>query len=72
LDRILDLLSNFFSREFGYQLALTFNDPPAALAGVFILLGLREMYVVYRRESMLAKRTSPQEIWQTEHADSAG
>lgn len=50
-----------------YQLALTFNDPPSALAGLFIALGLREMYVVYIKNSK-AKEPIPNhdEIWEME------
>lgn len=67
LDRVFDLLTNYLSSIFGYQVVVTFNDPPAALAAVFIMLGLREMYVVYEKESELEKSVpSSQEIWETE------
>ena len=66
-DRVMDLLTNSMSRFFGYQLTVTFNDPPGALAGFFIALGLREMYVVYRRKAKAAKPTPTHlEIWKTE------
>jgi hypothetical protein len=65
LDRIADLLTNWLSSlGFSYQLALTINDPPSALAGLFIALGLREMYVVYIKNSKERKRVpSHDEIW---------
>jgi hypothetical protein len=71
-DRIFDLLTNYLSTIFGYQITTTFNDPPAALAGFFIALGLREMYVVYIRNSKL-KTSVPahNEIWQTEKVERA-
>lgn len=68
VDRIADLVTNWLlAMGFNYQLALTFNDPPSALAGLFIALGLREMYVVYIKNSK-AKRHVPNhdEIWETE------
>jgi len=72
IDRVFDLLTNYLSTIFGYQLTVTFNDPPAALAGFFIALGLREMYVVYIRNSKV-KRPVPshQEIWETEKVETA-
>jgi uncharacterized membrane protein (DUF485 family) len=72
IDRVFGLLTNYLSKFFGYQVTVTFNDPPAALAGFFIALGLREMYVVYIRNSKL-KRAVPshQEIWETEKIGSA-
>jgi len=68
LDRIADLLTNWLSAMgFNYQLALTFNDPPSALAGLFIALGLRDMYVVYIRNSKKRERIpNHDEIWKTE------
>jgi len=72
VDRIFDLLTNYLSTVFGYQITVTFNDPPAALAGFFIALGLREMYVVYIRNSKVKKAMpSHQEIWETEKVESA-
>jgi hypothetical protein len=67
IDRIFDLFTVYLSRFFGFQFAVTFNDPPAALAAFFITLGLREMYVVYIKNSK-AKRRLPahQEIWPIE------
>jgi hypothetical protein len=68
LDRIIDLLTNWLAAlGFSYQVALTFNDPPAALAGLFIALGLRDMYAVYIKNSK-AKKLIPtaDEIWETE------
>jgi hypothetical protein len=71
-DRLFDLLTGVLSRAFGYPLALTFNDPPAALSAIFIFLGLREMYVVYTRNSKTRKRVpSNQEIWETEKIESS-
>jgi len=68
LDRVFDLLTNYLSGIFGYQITVTFNDPPAALAAVFIMLGLREMYTVYLKDSKLAMSVpSPQEIWESEN-----
>lgn len=67
LDRIFDLLTNWLATIFGYQITVTFNDPPAALAGFFIALGLREMYVVYIRNSKVKKQAPTHEqIWETE------
>jgi hypothetical protein len=68
MDRVFDLLNNFLLiLGFSYQDVVTFNDPPAALAGFFIALGLREMYVVYIKNSKM-KRSVPahNEIWETE------
>ncbi len=67
VDRVFDLLTGWLASIFGYQITITFNDPPAALAGLFIALGLREMYVVYIRNSK-ANRPPPaqSEIWETE------
>jgi len=68
MERIVDLLTNWFvALGFNLQVAATFNDPPAALAGFFIALGLREMYVVYIRNSRAKERIpSHEEIWDTE------
>ena len=72
IDRVFDLFTAYLSEFFGYQVTVTFNDPPAALAGFFIALGLREMYVVYIRNSKLKKPVpSHQEIWETEKIESA-
>jgi hypothetical protein len=67
MDRIFDLFTIPLSWFFGYQWTVTFNDPPAALAGLFIALGLRDMYVVYIRNSKV-KKPAPahNEIWETE------
>ena len=67
LDRVLDLLTRTLAAVFGYEVTITLNDPPGALAGFFIALGLREMYVVYIRNSK-AKKAIPahNEIWETE------
>jgi hypothetical protein len=68
LDRVLDLLTNWLlAAGVSYQITVTINDPPGALAGLFIALGLREMYVVYIRNSKV-KRPAPvhDEIWETE------
>ena len=60
LNRLLDLFTTVLSWFFGYQVSVTFNDPPAALAGFFIALGLREMYVVYIRNSKAPKKPPAQ------------
>jgi len=68
IDRIFDLLTNWLlALGISYPITVTLNDPPAALAGFFIALGLREMYVVYIRNSK-EKRPIPAhtEIWETE------
>jgi len=70
LDRALDLLTNWLlASGVSYQIMVTVNDPPSALAGLFVALGLREMYVVYIRNSKV-KRPAPEhdEIWETEKA----
>jgi hypothetical protein len=66
IDRLFDLFTNTLSAIFTYQITVTFNDPPAALAGFFIALGLREMYVEYRKQSVPKRRVQPHEIWETE------
>ncbi len=72
LDRVFDLLTNYMARFFGYQLTVTFNDPPAALSGFFIALGLREMYVVYIKNSKLKEAVpAHDEIWETEKLEAA-
>lgn len=72
MDRVFDLFTRYLAGYFGYQITVTLNDPPAALAGFFIALGLREMYVVYIRNSKV-KRPIPahDEIWETEKIESA-
>jgi hypothetical protein len=72
VDRILDLSTGFLSAKFGYPLSSTFNDPPAAISAVFIFLGLREMYVVYIRNSKV-KQAVPahKEVWKTEQTERA-
>jgi hypothetical protein len=69
LERVFDLLTGVFANTYGYPLTVTFNDPPAALSAFFILLGLREMYVVYIRNSK-KNRAEPShgEVWQVEEA----
>jgi len=68
LDRVFDLMTNWlFALGVSYQVWVTFNDPPGALAGFFIALGLREMYVVYIRNSKVKKPVpAHDEIWETE------
>jgi hypothetical protein len=68
VDRLFDLLTNWlFALGVSYQVMVTFNDPPGALAGFFIALGLREMYVVYIRKSKVRKPIpTHDEIWETE------
>ena len=72
IDRLVDLFTNLLSRVFGYTITLTLNDPPATLSALFIFLGLREMYVVYIRNSKTRRPVpSHQEIWETEKIESA-
>lgn len=73
LDRVFDLLTNWLlAAGFNYQIIVTFNDPPGALAGFFIALGLREMYVVYIRNSKVKKAVpAHDEIWETESVERA-
>jgi hypothetical protein len=67
LDRIFDLLTNYLATIFGMQITVTFNDPPAAISGVFILLGLREMYVIYRKaEARKVEAPKGEDIWKVE------
>jgi hypothetical protein len=66
IDRLFDLFTNTLAVIFSYQITVTFNDPPATLAGFFIALGLREMYVAYRKEPLPKRRVQPHEIWETE------
>jgi hypothetical protein len=68
LDRVLYLLSNWLlAAGFSYQTVGTLNDPAGPLAGFFIALGLREMYVVYIRNSKVRKPVpTHDEIWETE------
>jgi hypothetical protein len=66
IDRLLDTFTNTLAVLFTYQITTTFNDPPAALAGFFIALGLREMYVAYRKDAVPKRRIKPDEIWETE------
>jgi hypothetical protein len=70
LDRVFDLITNgLLILGFSYQDVVTLNDPPAALAGLFIALGLREMYVAYIKNSKAkVKKAVPahNEIWETE------
>jgi len=66
-DRLLDLATGALAATFGYPLTSTYNDPPAAISAIFIFLGLREMYVVYIRNSKMRKPVpSHQEVWETE------
>jgi hypothetical protein len=68
VDRIFDLITNWLlALGVSYQFTVTINDPPAALAGFFIALGLREMYVVYIRNSKVREPVpAHNEIWKTE------
>lgn len=70
-DRVFDLMTNWLlAMGLSYQIVVTFNDPPAALAGFFIALGLREMYVVYIRNSKQKKAIpAHQEVWETEKVE---
>lgn len=67
MDRVLDLLTNWMTTAVGYQVVVTLDLIPASLAGFFIVLGLREMYAVYIRNSG-TKRSPPahNEVWETE------
>jgi hypothetical protein len=71
MDRVFDLLTNWLlALGFSYPIVVTFNDPPATLAGLFIALGLREMYVVYIRNSKVKKQApAHDEIWETEKVE---
>jgi len=71
LDRVFDLVSNWLlALGVNYQVVVTLNDPPGALAGLFIALGLREMYVVYIKNSKIKKSVpSHEEIWETEKTE---
>lgn len=68
LDRVFGLLTNLLlAMGASYQFVVTLDDPPGALAGFFIALGLREMYVVYIRNSKVKKAIpAHNEIWETE------
>jgi hypothetical protein len=68
LDRVFDLVTNWLlAAGFSYQVIVTFNDAPGALAGFFIALGLREMYVVYIRNSKTKKPIPAHDrVWETE------
>lgn len=69
LDRVFDLATNWMlAMGANYQLVTMFNDPPAALSGVFIALGLREMYVVYIRSSK-KRQLAHGEVWETERVE---
>jgi hypothetical protein len=72
IDRLFDLFTSLLSSAFGYSIAVTLNDPPSALSAFFIFMGLREMYVVYIRNSRVKKPVpSHQEIWETEKIENA-
>jgi len=67
IDRIFDLLTNYLATIFGMQITVTFNDPPAAISGVFFLLGLREMYVIYlKRKRETVEAPKGEDIWKVE------
>lgn len=68
LDRVFDLVGNWLLvAGLTYQTVGMFNDAPGALSGLFIAMGLREMYEVYVRNSKIQK-TLPahDEVWETE------
>lgn len=67
MDRVLDLLTTWMTTTVGYQVVTTLDLVPASLSGLFIVLGLREMYEFYIRDSG-TKRSPPahSEVWQTE------
>ena len=70
LDRVFDLVTNWMvAMGANYQVVTTLNDPPAALSGAFIALGLREMYVVYIRNSKKNAAIAHTEVWETERAE---
>ncbi len=72
VDRIFDLFTSLLSTVFGYPIAVTLNDPPSALSAFFIFLGLREMYVVYIRNSKTKKSVpSHKDVWETERIEDA-
>ena len=67
INRIFDLLAeNVLTDLVGSEFAPTLDDPPALLAALFIFLGLRNMYEVYRKGSSLSKDSETEEIWTTE------
>jgi len=65
LNRIADLLAeNILTDLVGSEFATVFDDPPALLAAVFIFLGLRNMYEIYRKSGTPKTRDpSSEEIW---------
>lgn len=71
LNRLFDFLADpYLSSIFGEDIALTFDDPPAMLAALFIFLGLRNMYAIYRKGSELKRNPKSEEIWKTETSKS--
>ncbi|MDG7021634.1 MAG: hypothetical protein JRN23_06860 [Nitrososphaerota archaeon] len=69
LDRVFDLVTNWVvAMGANYQVVTMLNDPPAALSGAFIALGLREMYIVYIRSSKKDAPVAHTEVWETEPA----
>ena len=68
INRIADLLAeNILTDLVGSEFATVFDDPPALLAAIFIFLGLRNMYEIYRKSDMPKTRDSrSQEIWAVE------
>jgi hypothetical protein len=73
IDRVFDLLTNWLlALGVSYQVTLALNDPPGALAGIFIALGIREMYVVYIKKSKIKRPvTVHSEIWETEKIETS-
>ena len=50
LNRLMDFLAEpFLNPLLGDELSLTLDDVPGALAALFIFLGLRSMYLLYRK-----------------------
>jgi len=68
LNRISDLLAESVLTDLvGSEFATVFDDPPALFAAIFIFLGLRDMYVIYRKGGTLkTKDPSSEEIWAVE------
>lgn len=72
INRIFDLLAeNVLTDLVGSDLATTFDDPPALLAALFIFLGLRNMYELYRKGSISSENSNTEEIWITESSETS-
>ena len=63
LNRLLDFLAEPLSPILGEEISLTLDDPPGALAALFIFFGLRNMYLLYRKSSKKAGEFTAEELW---------